>query len=113
MSANFRPGSLPNHRRPKPIDHTECLWSFLEECAFFSTISGETFLAPDPNEAPGLLVSINHPLCRQFLCQQYSRRFDSIPPPGALARAHDSARAAAFPPIPATSRPKSPAAPSP
>jgi hypothetical protein len=100
LSANFRPGSLPNHRKPKPISHAEHLWSFLEECAFFSTTSGETFLAPDPNEAPGLLVSVNHPSCRQFLCQQYSRRFDSIPPPGALrsalARAHDSARAAAL-----------------
>lgn len=97
---NFPSGSLPDHLKPKPVNHTERFSSFLEECAFFSTTSGETFLAPDPNHAPGFLIPINHPSCRQFLCQQYSRRFGSSPPPGALrsalARAHDSARAAAL-----------------
>jgi hypothetical protein len=97
MLDNFPPGAAPRNLRPKPASHSERLWSLLADCAFFSTPSGETFLEPNPAE-PGLFIRINHPSCRRFLCQQYSRRFGSTPPPGALrsvvARAHDCARAA-------------------
>ena len=85
---------------PKPNSVSEQLWSLLDDCAFLATRAGETFLFPKAS-GPGLLIPINHPSFRQFLCHHYSREFGDIPSPGALrsviARAHDAARVATLP----------------